>query len=155
MYIKIKGYYESIIDYFPEYSENPEYIPPKRFLWDIFWTMDPDLANKFIAHSLKERNHKDQEGDKTIEVSEDVLNQLHSANYFSKKKGKALFMLTASKELAIIKRKRKKAFDSSINKEETKSRTKRSKLNEDSTNQRIIDWLVEKKEKEKKKTRID
>ena len=26
MYIKIKGYYESIIDYFPEYSENPEYI---------------------------------------------------------------------------------------------------------------------------------
>ena len=38
MYIKIKGYYESIIDYFPEYSKNPEYIPPKRFLWDIFWT---------------------------------------------------------------------------------------------------------------------
>ena len=90
MCIKINGYYESIIDYFPEYSENPEYIPPKRFLWDIFWTMDPDLANKFIAHSLKERNHKDQEGDKTIEVSEDVLNQLHSAHYFSKKKGKAL-----------------------------------------------------------------
>ena len=105
MYIKIKGYYESIIDYFPEYSENLEYIPPKRFLWDIFWTMDPDLANKFITHSLKERNHQDQEGDKTIEVSEDALNQLHSAHYFSKKKGKALFMLTASKELGIIKRK--------------------------------------------------
>ena len=154
MYIKIKGYYESIIDYFPEYSENPEYIPPKRFLWDIFWTMDPDLANKFIAHSLKERNHKDQEGDKTIEVSEDVLNQLHSAHYFSKKKGKALFMLTASKELGIIKRKRKKsfkAFDPSIDKEETKSRSKRSKPNEDSTNQRITDWLVEKKPKRKKK----
>ena len=110
MYIKIKGYYESIIDYFPEYSENREYIPPKRFLWDIFWTMDLDLANKFIAHSLKERNHKDQEGDKTIEVSEDVLNKLHSAHYFSKKKWKALFMLTASKELGIIKRKRKKSF---------------------------------------------
>ena len=153
MYIKIKGYYESIIDYFPEYSENPEYIPHKRFLWDIFWTMDPDLANKFIAHSLKERNLKDQEGDKTIEVSEDVLNQLHSAHYFSKKKGKALFMLTASKELGIIKRKRKKsfkAFDPSIDKEETKNRSKRSKLNEDSTNQRIID-LVEKKPKRKEK----
>ena len=112
--------------------------------------MDPDLTNKFIAHSLKERNHKDQEGDKTIEVSEDVLNKLHSAHYFSKKKGKALFMLTASKELGIIKRKRKKsfkAFDPSIDKEETKSRSKRSKLNEDSTNQRITDWLVEKKRK--------
>ena len=54
MYIKIKGYYESIIDYFPEYSENPEYISPKRFLWDIFRTMEPDRANKFIANSLKE-----------------------------------------------------------------------------------------------------
>ena len=157
MYIKIKGYYESIIDYFLEYRENPEYIPLKRFLWDIFWTMDSDLANKFIAHSLKERNHKDQEGDKTIEVSEDVLNQLHSAHYFSKKKRKALFMLTASKELRIIKRKRKKsfkAFDPSIDKEETKSRSKRSKLNEDSTNQRITDWLVEKKPKEKDENRL-
>ena len=54
MYIKIKGYYESIIDYFPEYSKNLDNIPPKRYLWDIFWTMDSDLANKFIAHSLKE-----------------------------------------------------------------------------------------------------
>ena len=116
--------------------------------------MDPYLANRFIAHSLKERNHKDQEGDKTIEVSEDVLNQLHSAHYFSKKKGKALFMLTASKELGIIKRKWKKsfkAFDPSIDKEETKSRTKRSKINEDSTNQRITDWLVENKPKRKEK----
>ena len=114
--------------------------------------MDPDLTNKFIAHSLKERNHKDQEGDKTIEMSEDVLNQLHSVHYFPKK-GKALFMLTASKELGIIKRKRKKsfkAFDPSIDKEETKSRSKRSKLNEDSTNQRITDWLVEKKPKKRR-----
>ena len=154
MYIKIKGYYECIIDYFPEYSENPDYIPPKRYLWDIFWTMDSDLANKFIAHSLKERNLKDQEGDKTVEVSEDVLNQLHSAHYFSKKKGKALFMLTASKELGIIKRKRKKsfkAFDPAIDKEETKGRSKRSKLNDDSKNQRITDWLIEKKPKRKEK----
>ena len=60
-------------------------------------------------------------------------------------------MLTASKELGIIKRKRKKsfkAFDPSIDKEETKSR---SKLNEDSTNQRITDWLVEKKPKRKRR----
>ena len=63
--------------------------------------MDPDLANKFIAHSLKERNHKDQEGDKTIVESEEVLNQLHSAHYFSKKKGKALFMQTASKSMEL------------------------------------------------------
>ena len=53
--------------------------------------------------------------------------------------------------LGIIKRKRKKsfkAFDPSIDKEETKSR---SKLNEDSTNQRITDWFYEKKPKRKEK----
>ena len=67
-------------------------------------------------------------------------------------------MLTASKELGIIKRKRKKplkAFDPSIDKEETQSISKRSKLNKDSTNQRITDWLVEKKPKRIEKTRID
>ena len=33
MYIKIKGYYSTLINYFPEYQENPEYVPPKRFMW--------------------------------------------------------------------------------------------------------------------------
>ena len=96
MYKKIKGYYPEIIDYFPEYLENPEYLPPKKYMWDIFSTKDSSIANKFISHSLKERNLKDNEGERTVEVSEDVLNQLHSAHYFSKKKGKALFILSAS-----------------------------------------------------------
>ena len=63
-------------------------------------------------------------------------------------------MLTASKELGIIKRKRKKsfrAFDPAIDKEETKGRSKSSKLNDDSKNQRITDWLIEKKPKRKEK----
>ena len=63
-------------------------------------------------------------------------------------------MLTASKELGIIKRKRKKsfrAFDPEINKEEIKGRSKNSKLNDDSKNQRITDWLIEKKPKRKEK----
>ena len=63
-------------------------------------------------------------------------------------------MLTASKELGIIKRKRKKsfkAFNPEIDKEETKGRSKRSKLNDDSKNQRITDWLIEKKPKRKEK----
>ena len=96
MYAKFKGYFDEFIEYFPECEENPEYTPPKKFIWDIFWTKDSELANRFIAHSLKERNQENKDEDKTIEVSEDVLNQLHSAYYFSKKKGKALFMLTAS-----------------------------------------------------------
>ena len=63
------------------------------------------MANKFISHSLNERNLKNLEGERTVEVSEDVLNQLHSAHYFSKKKDKALFMLSVSKELGAIKEK--------------------------------------------------
>ena len=57
------------------------------------------MASKFISHSLKVRNLKDREGERTVEVSKDVLNQLHSAHNFSKKKGKAFYMFSASKEL--------------------------------------------------------
>ena len=122
IYQNIKEYYPEIVIYFPEYSENPEYLPPKRFLWDIFSTKDSNMASKFISHSLKQRN-LDYEGERTVEVSEDVLKQLHGAHYFSKKKGKTLFMLSASKELGVIKRKRKrsfKAFDPLEDKEEKK-----------------------------------
>ena len=67
------------------------------------------MAIKFISHSLKERNQKDKEGELIVEVSEEVLKQLYSAYSFSKKKGKALFIFSASKELGTIKRKTKEA----------------------------------------------
>ena len=66
MYKKIKGYYPKIINYFPEYSENPEYLPPKKYMWDIFSTKDSSMANKFISHSLKEKNLKDSEGERML-----------------------------------------------------------------------------------------
>ena len=154
MYKKIKGYYPEIIDYFPEYSENPEYLPPKKYMWDIFSTKDSSMANKFISHSLKERNLKDNEGDRTVEVSEDVLNQLHSAHYFSKKKGKALFMLSASKELGTIKRKRKKSireYDPYKDEEEVKEyRSKRHKESDEGI-QKITDWIIIIKDRRKKR----
>ena len=112
--ISIQYRKQALVDYFPEYQENPDYLPPKKFMWDIFSTKDSNIANKFISHSLKERNLKDFEGERTLEVSEDVLNQLHSAHYFSKKKGKALFMLSASKERGTIKRNRKMQLESLI-----------------------------------------
>ena len=62
-------------------------------MWDIFSTRDSNMANKFISFLLKERNLKDEEGEITVEIFEDVLNQLHAAHDFSKKKGKALYML--------------------------------------------------------------
>ena len=159
IYQKIKGYYPEIVIYFPEYSENPEYLPPKRFLWDIFSTKDSNMASKFISHSLKQRNLDDEEGERTVEVSEDVLNQLHGAHYFSKKKGKALFMLSASKELGVIIRKRKrsfKAFDPLEDKEEKKDqRQKRGKFIEINSNNKITDWLIQKTPKKNKNDKKD
>ena len=144
MYKKIKWYYPEIINYFPEYSENPEYLPTKKYMQHIFSTKDSSMANKFISHSLKERNLKDSEGERTVEVSEEVLNQLHSAQYFSKKKGKALFMLSASKEIGAIKRKIKKSirkFNPLEGKEKKKEyKSKRMKQN-DEENQKITEWL--------------
>ena len=88
MYPKIKGYYPEIIDYFPEYEKTSGFIPPKKYMWDIFSTRDSNIANGFISHSLKERKQVEKEGERTVEVSKDVLNQLHAAHYFSKWKGK-------------------------------------------------------------------
>ena len=88
MYPKIKGYYPEIIDYFPEYKEASDFIPPKNYMWDIFCTRDSNIANRFISHSLKERNQEEKEGERTVEVSEDVLNQLHAAITSLKRKGK-------------------------------------------------------------------
>ena len=152
MYKRIKGYYSEIIDYFPEYIENPEYLPPKNYMWDVFSTRDSSMAHKFISHSLKVRNRKDSEGERIVEVSEKVLNQLHSTHYFSKKKGNALFMLSALKELSTIKRKWKKQineYDPLGIEEEKKYKSKRKKQNED-RNKNITDWLFPKCKKKDK-----
>ena len=142
-----------MIYYFPEYEDNPEYVPPKQFMWDIFWTLNEEMANKFINHSLKQRSKWEENEDRTVEVAEDVLNQLHSTNYFSKKKGKALYMLKTCKEFGVVQRKRKRVYDSydPNNQEEEKKETqmKRAKVNEG--NSKITEWLVLQKKKNNKK----
>ena len=66
-----------------------------------------------------------------VEVSEEVLNQLHSSHYFSKKKEKALFMLSASNELGTIKRKKQINEYNPLGIEEEKIQIKKTKKNED------------------------
>ena len=60
MYPKIKGYYPDIIDYFFEYEETSGFILPKKYMWNIFSTKDSNIANRFISHSLKERNQEEK-----------------------------------------------------------------------------------------------
>ena len=102
------------------------------------------MANKFISFSLKEINLKDEEGERTVEVSEDVLNQPHAAHNFQKKR-KELYMLSKSKELGMIKRKRKKSFKSFYplnSNEERKEQSKKEIKNrgwEQQKNNRMVD----------------
>ena len=84
-------------------------------MWDIFCTHNQEMANRFVSHLLNQRSKHEGIEDKTIEVTEDVLNQLNGANYFSKKKGKALFMLKAWKKYRVVQRKIKKKQYESLN----------------------------------------
>ena len=57
-----------------------------------------------MDNSLKQRCKCEENEDRTVEVPKYALNQLNNANYFSKKKGKALFMLKAGKKFRVIDR---------------------------------------------------
>ena len=57
-----KNIYETIKDhvpgfslYFADYEDNPKYLPPRRFMWDVFATLDYKLANEFVDHAMKTR----------------------------------------------------------------------------------------------------
>ena len=60
-----------------------------------------------MNNSQKQRYRCEENEDRTVEVSKDVLNQLYNVNYFSQKKGKILFMLMEGKKFGVIDRKRK------------------------------------------------
>ena len=54
MYQKVKGYIDNFADYFPDYDES--YITLRKYFWDIFSTLNQELAEKLADHSIKERN---------------------------------------------------------------------------------------------------
>lgn len=142
IYPKIKSYYPEIADYFPEYPETKDYVPPKKYMWDVFSTFNEDVAQRFIKHAMSQRTAEEGEGDRTVEISQEVLDQLDAANYFSKKKGRALYMLASSKDITPVQRKRKRKFES-YNPDEEKHQTKRMKKG-DTNNTLITNWLVKK-----------
>ena len=108
MYPKSKNYVPNIVDYFPEYDDN--YIHPKKYFWDVFSTINIDLAEKFIDHSIKQRNKDKVIQDSKIEISEDILNQINCKHFYSKQKGRALSMLVWNKSIYKVNRKRKREY---------------------------------------------
>ena len=111
MYSRIKGYNDQTVLYFPDYEDTPDYIPPKKYMWDIFATLDYDLAWKFVDHAMKKRNTDEDEKEKTVEIDEEIYKEMMNSNYFSKKKGTAINMLAVAKISKKIQRKRKRQID--------------------------------------------
>ena len=111
IYPKVKEMFPEISDYFDDHFEEDgsEHIPPKKYFWDVFNTCKPELASKYIKHALKQRNNIDEE-EKNIEVAPEVLKELEEADYFSKKKGRATYMLTIGKQNKAVKRNRKRQY---------------------------------------------
>ena len=106
------------------------------------------MANRFVSHSQNQRSKHEGNEDKTIEVTEDVLNQLHGANYFSKKKGKAPLTLKAGKKYGVVQRKRKKQYESlnleNLEEEKKEYQNKRTKISDE--NYKITEWIQMKRQ---------
>ena len=137
MYSKVKGY----IDGFSDYNES--YIPPRKYFWDIFSTLNQELAEKFIDHSIKERNKQKVTQESKIDISEEIMNQINKKHFYSRQKGRALSMLVASREIYKVNRKRKREYAPyEVSKKETKEyQKKRSKpMNYDSNYNREENW---------------
>ena len=157
MYAKVKGYIENLADYFPDYDES--YIPPRKYFWDIFSTLNQELAEKFIDHSIKERNKQKVTQESKIEISEEIMNQINKKHFYSKQKGRALSMLVTSREVYKVNRKRKREYAPyEVSKEEVKEyQKKRSKpMNYDKHNVREENWNEDDQEEfEKEMERIE
>ena len=157
MYAKVKGYIENLADYFPDYDES--YIPPRKCFWDIFSTLNQQLAEKFIDHSIKERNKQIVTQESKIEISEEIMNQINMKHFYSKQKRRALSMLVTSREVYKVNRKRKREYvPYEVSKEEVKEyQKKRSKpMNYDRHNEREENWNEDDQEEfEKEMERIE
>ena len=80
MYTKEKGYIENFADYFPDYEES--YIPPRKYFWDIFSTLNHKLTEKIIDHSINERKKQKVTQESKIEISEEIMNQINKKHFY-------------------------------------------------------------------------
>ena len=107
MYPRVKGYIENLADYFPDYEH--DYVP-KEVFWDIFSTLNQELAEKFIDHAIKERNKQKVTQESKIEISAEIMDQISKKHFYSRQKGRALSMLVSSREIYKVNRKRKREY---------------------------------------------
>ena len=64
-----------------------------------FPTLNQELAEKFIDHSIKDINKQKVTQENKLEISEEIMNQINKKHYYSRQNGRALSMLVANKEI--------------------------------------------------------
>ena len=117
-------------------------------MWDVFATLDYELANEYVDHSMKARFiDGDKEKNKSIEIDPEIYEMMMKSNYFTKKKGRVLSIMTTANINKRISRKRKAKVE--LYKPDTnpfKKLAKRSKRNElDEDDDKIVDMRPFKK----------
>ena len=119
-------------------------------MWDVFATLDYELANEYVDHSMKARFiDGDKEKNKSIEIDPEIYEMMMKSNYFTKKKGRVLSIMTTANINKRISRKRKAKVE--LYKPDTNpfkklaKRSKRKELDED--DDQIVDMRPLKKDK--------
>ena len=85
----IRQLYPDITNYFPDYD--PEYMPSRKFFWEIFASLLYEDAKIIINNERKRKCEKEiSEKTKEIVINKGVLNLILGSLYYSKKKGRAL-----------------------------------------------------------------
>ena len=102
----IQQLYPDILHYFPNYD--PEYIPSRKYFWEIFASLHHEDAKKIIHNERKRKFEKEaSEKTKEIVINKDILDLIQGSLYFSKKKGRALYNFKPKEFGQPVNRKRK------------------------------------------------
>ena len=86
LYSKLKKYISDFALYFPDYPETPNYLPSKKFMWDVFATLDYEMASTFVDNSMEARANQEKELKKSeIQIDPDIYKQFMQNDYLSQK----------------------------------------------------------------------
>jgi len=95
--------YAGLEDYFPVYSNS--YAPGRRHFWEVFATLYYEDAKRFIDDERTRRYEtEEKEMNKSMKIDPVIFKQIMDCKYFSKKKGRALYMKRDREDDAAMER---------------------------------------------------
>ena len=78
---------------FHDYDES--YFHLRKYFWDISSTLNQEFDKKFINYSIKNKQKINQET--KIEIPEEIMRQINKKHFYSRQKGRELYMIVTSK----------------------------------------------------------